>query len=60
MRVSMTEILNMGLDRAVAEVNVFWIKWKDGARREAGLSMFATYTQMYNGLGLRLNILESL
>ena len=59
-RGSTEEVLNMGLDGAVVEDNNRWRKQGKGHGLESGLSILATYTQVENGLGLRLRYLEYL
>ena len=49
-----TEALNMGLYGTLVESNNRRIKMEKGNMGESGLSMLATYKQVYNGLGLRL------
>ena len=59
-RGSTEEVLNMGLYGVVVEDNTRWRKRGKGYWLESGLSILATYTQVENGLGLRLRYLEYL
>ena len=59
-KVYTTEALNTGLDGSVVEANNHAKKRENSNGGEADLSMLATYTQVGNGLGLRLMYLEDL
>ena len=59
-RGSTTEALKMVLVGAIVEDKNRWRKMEKGNGKEAGLSVLATYTQLNNGLGLRLRYLEAL
>ena len=51
--------LNIGLDGAVVGSNNHWRKREKDNGGEAGLSILATYTQVKNGLVLKLRYLEA-
>ena len=59
-RGSTTEALKMVLVGAIVEDKNRWRKMEKGNGEEAGLSVLSTYTQLKNGLGLRLRYLEAL
>ena len=59
-RYPITEVLNMGLDGLLLEANKRWRKRGKGNGGEAGLSMLSKYTQVENGLRLRLRYFETL
>ena len=58
--VSTEEVFNMGMDGVAVEYNNFRRKGGKGHGAEAGLRILDTYTQVNNGLGLRLRYLEAL
>ena len=55
----MEEVLNMGLDGVAVEYKNVRRKRGKGHGAEAGLRILDTYTQVENGLGLRLRYLEA-
>ena len=59
-KLSTAESLNTGLDGAVVVPNKIWSKIEKGGKVEVGLSMVENYTQVENGLELRLRYLKAL